>query len=127
MGLIKINANMLAIGTIAKKGNNEFIVVRKNRLFKKMNRNICDDHWKDVKNNSIYNYYDTYRRNSIIDLELLSEIKNDNGNLKISRFKLKKLAKEIDKFNYEDNNPNNKLTNTDESTKKVHEYIKKLR
>ncbi len=128
MGLFRISAKNYAIGSLVSIRNGKFIIIRKNRLFKRLERpfrNSYFDEWKDVKSKSIFNVYDTSGKISAMDLNLLSDV---NVNLKyINVFKEKKIAKEINNCNYIDNNPNNKKEDIEKSTEKAYQYIKKLR
>ncbi len=127
MGLFKISSKNYAIGSIAVIQNGKYVIIRKNRLFRKLKRpfkNYYYNDWKDIKSKSIFNIYDRSGKISAINLETLNNI---NEKLKyINRFKERKIAKEINKCNYVGNNPKNKKEDNDIASEKAYQYIKKL-
>ena len=128
MGLIRININEYAIGSIALKNNGKLVILRKNRLFKRMRDPLSKKYngeWKDIKSRDIFNIYHISSNFTAINFEPVSNI---NGNIRyINRFRERKIAKEINKCNYMNNDINSFVEDDEVSTSKAYQYIKKLR
>ena len=121
MGIFRVNSGDIGIGRLVT-GKNKKNVLRQCRLFKNHLGVLI---WDDVKSGNVYSRSEDEYKCYIDEFVELKSINPDIVYYKKSE--LKKLANEIDKLNYKNNNYEEGLENNPQAKEKAHSLIKSLK
>lgn len=121
MGIFRVYSGDLGIGRLVIEKNKK-IVIRQCRLFR---RRLGVFIWDDVRSGKAYGCYKDEYNYYIDEFVNLKSINPDI--LYYKKSELKKLANEIEKLNYKNNNYKEGLENNPQAKERAHTLIKSLK